>query len=237
MGHSTLTKYANLCEQNQAYIFLTSKIRPPMSLLILLIVSIVVVSLIAFVRPDVKHALLLKPYNTYRGHELHGLITSAFIHADFWHLAINMYVLWGFGGLVDQRFALINLRFLQSVPSIHTILLFFIGVVGANLITTQLNHGDKGYASLGASGGVSAVVFARIALRPLQSIYLFGALPIPGIILGIGYLIYSYIASKRKGDNINHIAHFAGAVLGFAYPFLASSNTWHLFSNEITSWL
>ena len=74
---------------------------------------------------------------------------------------------------------------------------------------------DPGYAALGASGGVSAVVFAAILFEPWQNLYLYGAIPIPQILAGAAYLVYSWYQDKRGGGNVAHMAHFTGAIWGF----------------------
>jgi membrane associated rhomboid family serine protease len=73
---------------------------------------------------------------------------------------------------------------------------------------------------LGASGAVSAVLFAAIFFSPWKPIYFFGILPMPGIIFGVLYLYYSYYMSRKKLDNIGHDAHFLGAVIGFFTPVI-----------------
>jgi membrane associated rhomboid family serine protease len=73
------------------------------------------------------------------------------------------------------------------------------------------------YRSLGASGAVSAVVFTTILFNPYSKIYLYGIIGLPGIVMGIAYLIYSYYMSKREGEHINHEAHFYGAVYGMLF--------------------
>ena len=206
-------------------------------LLIILIACIVGVSLIAFYDERIKQLLILIPQEVYHGRGIYRTITSGFIHADFWHLAINMYVLWSFGRAAEVYFSYAPMRMLQEMPSIHVGICFMMGVIVANLVTTQQYHKQANYASLGASGGVSAIVFATIAFQPFVPIYLFAAIPIPGILLGIGYLAFSFFASKKGGDNINHTAHIAGAVFGFIYPFVTSVDQVSRFLREISSLL
>jgi membrane associated rhomboid family serine protease len=82
------------------------------------------------------------------------------------------------------------------------------------------HRNDPSYAAVGASGLVSAFVFAHIFFQPMQKIYFYFAIPIPGIVFGILYLIYSSYMSRRRMDNINHDAHLWGAVVGFFYPVI-----------------
>ncbi|GAG05787.1 unnamed protein product, partial [marine sediment metagenome] len=84
-----------------------------------------------------------------------------------------------------------------------------------------------------ASGAVSAVIFAGIFLTPLKKLYLYGIIGIPGIICGILYLIYSSYMSRRNRDNINHDAHFVGAVFGFLFPLILDFKLLSSFINQL----
>ena len=64
------------------------------------------------------------------------------------------------------------------------------------------------------------MLFTYIFFAPLQKIYFYAVLPIPGILFGVLYLGYSSYMSRRNADNINHAAHFWGAVVGFLFPLL-----------------
>lgn len=85
------------------------------------------------------------------------------------------------------------------------------------------------YRSIGASGAVSAILFISIFLSPWDKILLFAAVPIPGILFGVIYLIYCQYMAKRGGDNINHNAHFFGAVYGFVFPLFMNPRLWDVF--------
>ncbi|MDY0315521.1 MAG: rhomboid family intramembrane serine protease, partial [Bacteroidales bacterium] len=64
---------------------------------------------------------------------------------------------------------------------------------------------------------------------PWNKIYFFGVLPIPGILFGVIYLIYSYQMAKKAKDNIGHDAHFWGAVYGFVFPLFFKPELWEYF--------
>ncbi|MDE5639244.1 MAG: rhomboid family intramembrane serine protease, partial [Odoribacter sp.] len=85
------------------------------------------------------------------------------------------------------------------------------------------------YRSIGASGAVSAILFTSIFLSPWDKILLFAAVPVPGIVFGVIYLIYCQYMAKRGGDNINHNAHFWGAVYGFIFPLFMNPGLWKMF--------
>ena len=88
----------------------------------------------------------------------------------------------------------------------------------ASLYDLARRRNDPYYVSIGASGAVSAVLFTSIFLDPWGKILFFAVLPIPGIIFGVIYLAYCQYMAKKAGDNINHNAHFYGALYGLIYP-------------------
>jgi membrane associated rhomboid family serine protease len=79
------------------------------------------------------------------------------------------------------------------------------------------NRNNAHYASLGASGGVSAIVFAYIIFAPWSW---FAFPPVPAILFGIGYMWYSIYMGKKGTDNVNHDAHLWGALFGIAFIFI-----------------
>jgi membrane associated rhomboid family serine protease len=104
---------------------------------------------------------------------------------------------------------------------LYYVLLFVLGVVVANIPSYLKYKEMPHYNSLGASGGVSAILFCSIVYSPVSNIYLYFAIPIKGFIFAVLYLIYSHHASKKGGDNINHDAHMYGAFFGVAFAFIA----------------
>jgi membrane associated rhomboid family serine protease len=77
--------------------------------------------------------------------------------------------------------------------------------------------------TLGASGAVSAVLFASIVYFPGMRLYIFPLpVPIPALIFAVLYLGYSYYQARQSGDRVNHDAHIGGALTGLA--FVAASD-------------
>lgn len=198
----------------------------PEFVLYLLLISIGVVSYLAFENPLLKSRLLLKPTEIRANNEYYRLITSGFVHADYLHLGFNLFVFHSFGkGLIlthyDQYGRFANESFLTlygNLWPIFFIALFMLGVFVANIPSYFKNRFDPSYASLGASGGVSSIVFAFIIINPFHNLYLlFIPIGIPGIIFGILYLIFSHYQSRKKNDNINHEAHLWGAIFGVVF--------------------
>ncbi len=144
-------------------------------------------------------------------------LSSGLIHADGMHLFINMFVLWSFGNALEQSYFP---AYLEGGVSFKFLLLYLSGIVIASIPSYLRHKNDPSYAALGASGGVSAVVFAVILFAPWQNLYLYGVIAIPQILAGIAYLVYSWMKDKKANDSIGHLAHFSGAVWGLVFPCL-----------------
>jgi membrane associated rhomboid family serine protease len=185
---------------------------------VFIIIITVVVSVLAFYRDGIMSRLLFNPYQVYHRKEIHRLITHGFLHADWIHLIINMIVLYSFGKNVEAWMGLLKKQGLVNHPLLLYGILYFGGIIISSLITLFRHRNNIHYNSVGASGAVSAVIFTSIFFSPLDRIYFFGVLPIPGILFAVIYLIYSSYMSRRSADNINHDAHFAGALFGFVFP-------------------
>ncbi|MDD4425143.1 MAG: rhomboid family intramembrane serine protease, partial [Mariniphaga sp.] len=150
--------------------------------------------------------------------QYYRLISHAFVHIGWTHLIVNMLVLYFFGRNVEYYFS--RYDFFGQRGEFYFVLLYLGGILASNAWSLVKYKNDYYYNAVGASGAVSAVLFTFIFLAPWEKLYLFAIIPIPGILFGIGYLIYSYQMSKRKTDNIAHDAHFLGAVFGFIFPIL-----------------
>ncbi len=170
-----------------------------------IIILTVALSLFCFSRKDWLVRLMLNPPAVFRG-QVDRLLTHGFIHADGGHLFFNMFTLYFFGGPMEAFYR----HFLGPLGFVG---FYALAIIVASLPSLFQHRNDRNYYSLGASGGVSAVLFAYILLAPWQMLYLFAVIPVPAIIFAIGYVAYSIIAS-RKNTRINHSAHLAGAAFG-----------------------
>jgi membrane associated rhomboid family serine protease len=151
------------------------------------------------------------------------IVTHAFIHADWMHLIFNMIALWSFG-----KFVFNALGYMTSYPAVHFFVMYFGAILFSSISDTVKQKNNQYYASLGASGAVSAVIFFSILLNPWTLIYVF-FIPCPGIIFGVLYLVYSNYMGKKGGDRINHDAHFYGAIFGILYPLFVEPSVYKLF--------
>ena len=201
-----------------------------MTLTIVIITALI--SVLCFYNDSLMSRLMFNPYQVYHRKELWRLVTHGFLHADWVHLIVNMIVLYSFGRNVEAWiYQLKNEDYINS-PVLTYILLYFGGIIISTLITLFRYRNNYNYNSVGASGAVSSVVFTSIFFSPMDKIYFFGAIPIPGIIFAILYLVYSSYMGRRGKDNINHEAHFAGAIYGFIFPVLIDFDLVSHFLNE-----
>lgn len=203
MGEGELTKNALLCIA--------------MSITIIIILITAGISIYAFERRDIMSKLIFNPYVVNVRKEWYRFFSHGLIHADYTHLAVNMWVLYIFGKNVEAGYSL-NLGAMGPIAFV----LMYVSAIGVASISTYVKYKDNpSYNSLGASGATSAVLYASIMLNPFGGIgLLFIPIYIPAIVFGILYLIYSSYMSKKGGDNVNHEAHFYGAVFGFLYTLL-----------------
>jgi membrane associated rhomboid family serine protease len=200
-----------------------------MDITTIIVVATAIVSFIAFRDHALRDKLIFNPYLIEHRKQWYRFFSSGFIHADLIHLIINMFVLYSFGKYVEDFYA----DYFESRAVFNFLLLYFGGMALSVLPTFTKHKNDPGYNALGASGAVSAVVFAFIVFRPLAPFYIYGLIRLPGIVFGALYLLYSYYSSKRKGDYINHDAHFWGAVCGFLFTILLKPQLFVAFLNQM----
>jgi membrane associated rhomboid family serine protease len=178
--------------------------------------------------------LMLNPYQVIQKKEWYRILTHGFLHADWTHLIINMIVLYSFGSNVWKWFMQLSLSGYIDSPALSYSLLYFGGIVISSLLTLIRHRNNRWYNSVGASGAVSAVVFTSIFFSPLDRLYFFAVLPIPGIVFAILYLVYSSYMGRKNRDNINHDAHFLGAVYGFVFPILIDLDLLNSFIQQLS---
>lgn len=192
--------------------------QPEVSPIIFILIGITaLISISAFNNRILMGQLIHTPYDIKRNNQWYRLLTSGFLHADWQHLIFNMLTFYFFAPQVFEAY-----HFLFDAKGIFYFLMLYLGgIVISDLPSFVKNQKNPAYASLGASGGVSAVLFAFIFLFPdvkLQLLIL--PIPISGIIWGIIYLAGSFYMSQRGGGRINHSAHITGAFFGVAYTLM-----------------
>ena len=194
-----------------------------------LMIVIGLVTYIAWKKPELHNQLMLNPYQTLRGRQYWRLLTSGFVHNGPLHLFLNLFTLYFFGTAIETIFKV----YFHEMGVILYLTLFITAVVVANLPTMFKHKNNPNYNSLGASGGVSALVLAFILFDPIRDLCLYAIICLPGYILGAIFIVYSIIMGKRGRDNINHDAHLWGAVYGVAFVLLLRPSTIESFLNAI----
>jgi len=200
---------------------------------IIIIAVTVLISFLAFSNPQLMDKLLFSPYRTIHNKEWHRLITHGFVHADYVHLFVNMFVLLSFGTAVEKIFESLKYSGIIQNATLHFSILYFGGIIIASLTTLKKHKDNFYYHSVGASGAVSAVVFTFIFFDPLSKLLFMFIVPIPAIVFGVLYLAYTHYMSKKGGDYINHDAHFVGSIFGFIYPLLINPKLISVFLGKL----
>lgn len=170
----------------------------------LIFIFTVITSIYAFNDPTLHGKFMLHPYSVSRKTKIYTLITSGLIHANWMHLFFNMFTFFFFAFKLEA-----------TIGHWQFGLVYFLGMVLSDLPSVAKHKNDFWYNSLGASGGIAAVLFSYILFYPFSTLMIF-PLPIPiwACLFGILYLIYSAYMSKNARDNIGHDAHFFGAIAG-----------------------
>lgn len=171
----------------------------------------VAVSLAAFGNPRLQQQLVLWPPAVKRKNEYWRLFSYGLVHADGMHLFFNMFTLFFFGRAMELVLG-------QAMGPFGLPLLYLGGLLVSILPSYMKHQNDPNYYSLGASGAVSAVLFAYILVAPGSMIAVF-FIPMPALLFGVLYLAYTWYMDRQSRDNVNHSAHLWGA--GFGLLFMA----------------
>jgi membrane associated rhomboid family serine protease len=185
-----------------------------LSITIIIIVITCLVSFGAFNNQKIMDDLIFYPPAVSQQNQWYRFFSCGLIHADFGHLLFNMLSLYLFGRFVETKFIEI---FADKGKLLY--LAMYVLALGVSVIPTYLKHKhDSYYRSLGASGAVSAVVFAGLMIAPYVEVGLFFIPPIiPGFIFAPLYLLISAMLERKGGGNINHSAHIWGALFGIVF--------------------
>ncbi len=185
-----------------------------MSLTLVIVAITVLVSWRGFNDQRLLGRLILLPPAVQRNRQYDRLLTYGFVHADWMHLLFNMITFWSFGSAVERVFS----AWITPLGFV----LFYLSAIVVSILPTFIKHQrDANYRSLGASGGVSAVLFAAILFDPWTKLIIFPIpLPIPAFLFAILYVGYSVWMDRRGQGNVNHSAHLWGAAYGVLFTVL-----------------
>lgn len=199
-----------------------------MTISIAIIIITCLVSITSFNNERRIDDLSMWPYLVKEKNQYYRFITSGFVHADFMHLGFNMFTLYFFGSFIEEMFLVI-------FKGKGYYLLFYVLALVLSDIPTYIKHKNNyAYRAIGASGAVSAVVFAAILFQPWAKILVF-FIPMPAILYGIIYLGYTIYMSRRGSGpgGINHDAHLWGAVFGILFPLIFEPKIGPYFLNQL----
>jgi len=187
----------------------------------LLLAVTIVISVIAMENNTLKRRLMLNPHDVVHYKKWYRTFTHAFIHADYMHLGFNMFVLYSFGEILELHF---YANYGNRGYMLY-LLLYLTGILFSSVISIQKHKDNPAYNALGASGAVSAVLFAMILIAPSMELgLLFIPIRLPAYIFGPLLLVLEYVLSKRGGTNIAHDAHIAGAIFGVIFMIALDYN-------------
>lgn len=174
-------------------------------------------SYLGFQQPAFLHRFKHWPYMEKHEGEWYRFVSSGFLHGGWLHLLINMFVFWQFGMIVESAY---ESFFGPTMGKVWFIVLYITTIVVADLSTYMKHKENYGFSSIGASGAVSGILFIYILMMPWNTLYLWGIIPIPALLVGVGYLWYSHHAAGQAGSRIDHDAHFYGAVYGIVFTLI-----------------
>ncbi|MBI2268916.1 MAG: rhomboid family intramembrane serine protease [Bacteroidetes bacterium] len=171
------------------------------------------ISISAFSNRDLFGKLLFNASAVYNHRQWYRLFSHGLVHADAGHLLLNMFVLFSFGTAIENHY--FKAIFSQNASFVFA--LMYVTALPASTLYSYYKHKHNyAYNAVGASGAVSAVVFACILISPLSTLLVW-FIPVKAFIFGALYLAYSWYMGKKGTDNVGHDAHFWGAVYGIVF--------------------
>jgi membrane associated rhomboid family serine protease len=185
------------------------------SITIVLVAITVLVSISAFNDQRLFSNLLFEPFVIKSRGQWYRFLSHALIHANWPHLLVNMFVLYMFGSGVEAAYGMIT----GGSSLLPFLGLYVGGIIFSTLPSYKKHIHDPSYRAVGASGAVSAVLFAQILMEPMgrMGLLILPGVRVPAFVFGLLYLAYSWYMDRRSSDNVAHDAHFFGALYGIAF--------------------
>ena len=197
-----------------------------------ILISTAIISIMAIKDYSLMDKLKFNPSHILNSKEWYRFLTYGFIHSDYIHLGVNMWVLWVFGKGIIWYFQ----YFFDNLANIFFLALYIPAIAISVIPSFNKHKNNVFYNAVGASGAVSAVVYASIIIAPTSSMYLFLIpFPIPAWIFGTLYLVYTIIMDKKGNSVIGHSAHLWGAIYGLIFMLITKPETYLNFIKLIIS--
>ncbi len=198
-----------------------------MSTTLIIVVITCIVSFLGFNNPRLINALIFSPQAIGSDRQYYRFVTHGFIHANVPHLFVNMFTLYSFGTTMEQLY--------NGYLGPFGFVFFYLGGIVAAIVPTYLsNRNNPRYRSLGASGAISAVLFAFILLQPWAMLGLFAIVPVPAIVFAVLYTAYSIYMEKQQSGNVNHSAHLWGAAYGIVFTIAMEPRVIGVFIDQLS---
>jgi len=189
------------------------------------------VSILSFSRPRMFEVLKFSPYDVWHEREWHRMLSYGLVHGGWGHLIFNMITLLCFGRIVEQYFAA---AFGDTTGPVLYVVLYVTALAVSSIGDLVKFRNDPYYSAVGASGAVSAILFACILFEPRMGIYIYLIpIPVPAYIFAPLYLVYCIVMARKNVDNIGHSAHFWGAVYGLVFPLLLRPDIFTHFLSQL----
>ncbi len=193
-----------------------------LTLTLAIIIFTSLVSITTFGNQKIVQELIFYPPAITKQGQWYRFFTCGLLHADWEHLLFNMLSLYLFGATVENYFK--SEMLFGDMGQVFYMALYTLALLFSLIPTFFKHRNDYRYRSLGASGAVSAIVFAGILFNPTAKLGFFLIPPIiPGYIFGPLYLLLSTWLEKKGKDNINHSAHIWGALFGIGFTVLVAT--------------
>ncbi|MEM7551687.1 MAG: rhomboid family intramembrane serine protease [Bacteroidota bacterium] len=192
-----------------------------------LIAITVLISWMAWQNQSLLEKGIFSPIKVSEQGQYYRFLSSGFLHADFTHLLFNMIALYFFGDFVEQIFQYV----FGALGSLYFIALYLSGIIVSEIPSYLKHKNSSHYRSLGASGGVAAVIFVSILYQPTGTIFIY-FIPMPSFVFGILYLVFSARMSSGQ-QRINHQAHLTGSIYGILFALITNPDVVSIFINQL----
>jgi membrane associated rhomboid family serine protease len=198
---------------------------------LILILITAAVSILCFTGTLDIHVLMFNAYEVWHRKKWYRMLSYGLVHGGWGHLLFNMLTLYFFGTVVEQYFQ----GAFGPTTGIVLYVILYVSAMSVSTVGDLVKYRDVyGYNAVGASGAVSAVLFASILFEPKMGIYIYLIpIPVPGYIFAPLYLLYCWYMARRNMDNIGHTAHFWGAVYGLLFPLVCRPAIFHHFLSQL----